>query len=357
MNPEETFEVLLTFLSSRKKELSIIQQDILLGTFNNMTYEAMQLKYGNLRYRSIETIKKIDAPKLWNYLTEILAGAKILDKTKEKVGKKNLRTIIERGLLGQSESKTIIKGQYEVIQTLQENELETIYVAYNLYLPDKPKCIIKQLQNPSDFSIVKLEKEAITLRNLGEKNNYIPQLFAYFQDKDLFYLIFEYIEGKTIAEELATSPWSETKVKNFIEEVLQILKSIHERNIIHRSIAPLNLVRRHIDRKIALVNFDTVKCLNIDSTIASKIIINQYTAPELLIAPQYSSDLYSLGKMAIQLLTGLPPKQLQVEPKTLDIILPESIEVSASFAAIVQKMTCFHFMHRYQSAQEILEIL
>ncbi|MDJ0532223.1 MAG: hypothetical protein QNJ70_06945 [Xenococcaceae cyanobacterium MO_207.B15] len=48
---------------------------------------------------------------------------------------------------------------------------------------------------------------------------------------------------------------------------------------------------------------------------------------------------------------------MKVEPKNLDIIMPQTLEVSWDFAAILQKMTRFDFQQRYQSAREILERL
>ena len=359
MNYEDMFNFLLDFLSSNNETLDDIQQDIIRGSLQGITYEEMQPQYSSLRYRSIETIKKIDAPKLWKKLNDIFANAEIINSSQEKIGKKNLTGIIDR-LIHQSDFKPqskVINNQYEVIDTLQKYDLETIYLAYNLHLLNKPKCIVKQLQNPSSRSTEKLERQARVLENLGTKSDRIPQLYAYFQAEDYFYLISEYIEGKPLSQVINNTPRSEIQVKNFLIDVLEILDLVHQNNSIHRCITPDNLICRESDNRIALVNFDAVKCLDITSNFTSAITINNYAAPELIIAPQSSSDLYSLGKIAIQLLSGLPLKQLRVNRNTLDIMIPKNIEVSPYLATILQTMTRYDFKQRYSSAKDILEKL
>jgi eukaryotic-like serine/threonine-protein kinase len=359
MSHEEMFDFLLEFISSNNETLDDIQQDIIRGSLQGITYENMQPLYSSLRYRSIETIKKIDAPKLWQKLTDVFAKADITVRQKEKIGKKNLTGIIDRLMKPSNNNlKTIIiNNQYQVIKTLQEQDLETIYLAYNLHLLNKPKCIVKQVKNASPNSMIKLERQARVLENLGLKSDRIPQLYAYFQTENYFYLISEYIPGQPLSKIINQTLWSESEVKNFLQDVLPILELVHDNKIIHRCITPDNLICCESDRRIALVNFDTVKCLDINSNFSSAITVNYYAAPELIIAPQPSSDLYSLGKITIQLLSGLSPKQLTINPQTLDIILPETMSLSSQLAVILQKMTCYDFRQRYQSAKDILKKL
>lgn len=352
------FNNFLEFLSANNETLEDIQLDIIRGSLQGMTYETMQPKYSTLRYRSIETIKKIDAPKLWKKLSNIFVKAEVIDSNK-KVGKKNLIVILER-LMKQTNcfsQPIVINNQYQVIDTLQNNDLETIYLAYNLHLLNKPKCIVKQLANASNSSTQKLKRQAMVLENLGIKSERIPQLYAYFQTENYFYLISEYIAGKSLKEVMNDIPWKEEEVINFLKDVLGILDLVHQNDSVHRCITPDNLICRESDNRIALVNFDAVKCLDITNSFTSTIKANNYAAPELIIAPQPSSDLYSLGKIAIQLLSGLSLKELLINPQTLDILLPANIQISPNFATILQTMTRYDFKQRYSSAREILDRL
>jgi eukaryotic-like serine/threonine-protein kinase len=359
MSHEKMFAFLLEFISSNDETLDDIQQDIIRGSLQGMTYETMQPLYSSLRYRSIETIKKIDAPKLWQKLTDIFARADISVRKKEKIGKKNLMGIIDR-LMNQSSDRhktIVINNQYQIISTLQEQDLETIYLAYNLHLPDRPKCVVKQVKNTFSNSRNELEKQARVLKKLGIKSDRIPQLYAYFQTENYFYLISEYISGQHLSQIINQTLWSESEAKNFLQDVLLILELVHDHQIINRCITPENLICRESDRRITLVNFDIVKRLEFSANFSSAITVNYYAAPELIIAPQPSSDLYSLGKITIQLLSGLLPTQLTIDTQTLDVILPETISVSSNLATILQKMTRYDFRQRYQSAKEILEKL
>jgi eukaryotic-like serine/threonine-protein kinase len=359
MNHEEMFAFLLEFISSNDETLDDIQQDIIRGSLQGMTYETMQPLYSSLRYRSIETIKKIDAPKLWQKLTDIFARSDISVRKKEKIGKKNLPGIVDR-LMNQfsDRQKTIvINNQYQVINTIQKQDLETIYLAENLHLLDRPKCVIKQIRNVSSNSKSELEKQAKVLKKLGIKSDLIPQVSAYFQTENYFYLISEYIPGQHLSQIVERTLWSESEIKNFLQDVLLTLELVHEQQIIHGCVTPENLICRESDRRIILINFNLVKCLDFSDNFSSAITVNYYAAPELIIAPQPSSDLYSLGKITIQLLSGLLPTQLTIDTQTLDIILPEIIAVSSNLATILQKMTRYDFRQRYHSAKEILEKL
>lgn len=357
MNHEKIFDNFLEFLSVNNATLEEIELDIVRGSLQGMTYETMQPQYSSLRYRSIETIKKIDAPKLWKKLTDIFVKAGVIDY-KEKIGKKKLIVILERLIIQTniSPQSIVINNQYEVIETLQKSDLETIYLAYNLHLLNKPKCIVKQLTNTSNSSTRKLKRQAMVLENLGIKSERIPQLYAYFQTENYFYLISEYIEGKPLSEVMNDVPWKEDRVINFLKDVLEILDLVHHNYAIHRCITPENLICREMDKSFALVNFDAVKCLDITNNFTSTIEANNYAAPELIIAPQPNSDLYSLGKIAIQLISGLSPRELSINTN-LDVLLPDNIKISSNLAKILQTMTRYDFKQRYYSAKDILQKL
>ena len=71
--------------------------------------------------------------------------------------------------------------------------------------------------------------------------------------------------------------------------------------------------------------------------------------------PRPSSDIFSLGILGIQALTGVPPTDFNVNAQTGDILWPERVSVSDNFAAILKKMTHFNFKNRYQSVSKVLE--
>ena len=71
--------------------------------------------------------------------------------------------------------------------------------------------------------------------------------------------------------------------------------------------------------------------------------------------PRFSSDVYAVGIIGIQALTGLTPGQLQEDPETWEIIWRDQVQVSPQLAEVLDKMVCYDFRHRYQSAGEALQ--
>lgn len=206
--------------------------------------------------------------------------------------------------------------------------------------------------------------EAATLEKLGQHDR-IPQLLAYFEEAGEFYLVQEFIEGHPLSEELSGDIKSEDWVIGLLEDVLSTLEFVHGQQVIHRDIKPENLIRRHRDRKLVLIDFGAVKRIetNLTDTVPSSglsipVYTSGYAASEQCIGtPRYNSDLYSLGAIAIQGLTGVRPSQLPQDPHTGELVWRDRVTVSRDLAAVLEKLTKFHFAQRYQSATEALEAL
>ena len=89
--------------------------------------------------------------------------------------------------------------------------------------------------------------EAEVLYQLGIHEQ-IPRLLAHFEEGKEFYLAQEFIEGKSLTEELTEGKvWSEDYVINLLKEILCILSFVHQQQVIHRDIKPSNLIRRQKD--------------------------------------------------------------------------------------------------------------
>ena len=151
------------------------------------------------------------------------------------------------------------------------------------------------------------------------------------------------------------------KLSKILIDVLQILVFVHKNNVIHRDIKPSNLIRRKSDGKIVLVDFGAVKqistqVLNSKGHAPQTIAIGTqgYMPPEQVNGrPQPNSDLYALGRSAIQALTGLP-SILDTDPKTGEIMWRQHSQVSNKLANILDKMVLSDWRGRYQSAKEVL---
>ena len=258
----------------------------------------------------------------------------------------------------------ILGGHYKVINLLGEGGFGETYLAQDTHLPDNPYRVVKKLKpqitNPSNLEIAQrlFDTEAKTLYKLGTHNQ-IPQLFAHFEEKGEFYLVQEYIEGDNLTKEIQPGkPLDEAQVIQLLQEILEVLDFVHKEKVIHRDIKPDNLIRRQADKKIVLIDFGAVKQITNTSKYTIAIGTPGYIPSEQNRGqPQLCSDIYAVGIVAIEALTGIAPTQLPTNPDTLEINWRNSVSVTPELADILDKMIHHHFPYRYQSAAEVLEAL
>ena len=262
----------------------------------------------------------------------------------------------------------LLDHRYQVIRVLAMGGFGQTYIAQDTRRPGNPLCVVKHLKpgtDPRVFDTAKrlFNSEAETLEKLGNHDQ-IPRLLAYFDENQEFYLVQEYIEGHTLAEELISSKrWSESQVIQLLQEVLEILEFVHRQGVIHRDIKPDNIIRRASDNKLVLVDFGAVKQLRTQLVTVG----GQPSATVVIGTPGYmpteqgqgkprpNSDIYSLGIIAIQALTGLSPTELQEDPETGEIIWRHSVTVNHRLAAVLTKMVRYHFKDRYLNATQALQ--
>lgn len=265
----------------------------------------------------------------------------------------------------------LLAGHYKVLEVLGEGGFGQTYIVEDIHLPGKPRCVLKHLKTTStDPEILHtarklFQKEAETLQQLGNHDQ-IPRLLAYFEEKQEFYLVQEFVQGHTLSRELFPGKkWNESQIVEMLLEVLGILEFVHSHGVIHRDIKPDNLIRRACDRKLVLIDFGAIKQLrsqtavgmagqNITLVIGTRGYMPSEQTRRL---PRPSSDIYALGMMGIQALTGVFPLELQDDPNTGEILWQHLTSVSPNLAAVLTKMTHYHFKDRYQTATEVMQAL
>lgn len=264
---------------------------------------------------------------------------------------------------------TILRLRYKILKQIGKGGIGETYLAEDLDLPIEPKplCVVKRLQPKAQHShIIKMfQQEAEKLYKLGNHHQQIPTLFAYFEEEGEFYLVQELIEGCDLSKEInAQNIWSEFQTLDFLQEILPVLQYIHENNLIHRDIKPHNIMRRGQNNQLVLIDFGIVKELT-----SSEVNTQGETVPTVIAGtpgympseqalgkPKLCSDLYALGMTAIQALTGIKPDGFE-ENDEGEISWRQHTQVSDDLAAILTKMTRYHFSQRYATASEALEAI
>ncbi len=265
----------------------------------------------------------------------------------------------------------LLAGHYRVLQVLGVGGFGQTYITEDLHLPGHPKCVLKHLKPASaDQALLAIarklfEKEAIVLQQLNGECDRIPRLLAYFEEQQEFYLVQEYVPGYPLSSELKNgAKWSEQLVIELLQEILEILVFIHGRGVIHRDIKPDNIMRRNYDRRLVLIDFGAIKqvrnqqMLTGQQTMTVAIGTPGYMPIEQASGnPRASSDLYALGTIGIQALTGVNPYDLPTDDRTGELKWEHLTVAHPQLIAMLQRMTRYHFKDRYHTAMEALQAI
>jgi serine/threonine-protein kinase len=265
----------------------------------------------------------------------------------------------------------LLDGRYKVAEVLRAGGFGETYIAEDTRRPGNPKCVLKLLK-PASSDAYCLEvarrlfnSEAEILEQLGNHDQ-IPRLLAYFEENKDFFLVQELIVGRPLSTEMQISQaWTESQVIQMLQDILGVLEFVHSYGVIHRDIKPDNLIRRDKDGKLVLIDFGAVKQMRSQlvaspSQITATVAIGTpgyMPAEQAQGKPRHNSDIYAVGMIAIQAMTGLLPTQFQENQETGEVIWQHQAQVSPGLGAIMQRMVCYHYRDRYQSATEVLQDL
>ncbi len=267
----------------------------------------------------------------------------------------------------------LVGGRYRVTCRLAEGTFGHTYLARDTHLPNSPECVVKQLKLQTSAKAMEMarrlfHKEAEILYKLGTHPQ-IPQLLAHFEQDNEFFLAQELIDGFPVADELTPDrPWSDAQVVRLLREILEVLSFVHGRQVIHRDIKPGNLIRRKHDGKIVLIDFGAVKEVTnrflstrpgeTDYTIA--IGTFGYIPKEQLGGrPRFSSDIFAVGMLGIQALTGVHPNELMEDEQTAEWRWRDRLTapINPEFADIIDCMVRYDFRDRYPNAETALQAI
>lgn len=270
----------------------------------------------------------------------------------------------------------LIDGRYEVIQSLSEGGFGITFLAKDLRRPGQPRCVVKQLKPQREFSADGwkaarrlFDQEAETLERLG-RHDQIPLLLAHLEENGNFYIVQDFIEGRTLRDELhAVKRLPENEVITLLRQGLTVLSYVHQQGVIHRDIKPENLIRRQ-DGMLCLIDFGIVKefsaqQLGLMAQPQSRLMATTVSIgteghtpfEQIRGKPCPASDVYALGMVALEALTGRYPNDLDVDPNTLDVVWRKGVTVSDALANVLNNMVCGHYGRRYIDGREALEAL
>lgn len=265
----------------------------------------------------------------------------------------------------------LLASRYRLLKPLSRGGFGQTFLAADEHLPGQPVCVVKQLQlKTGDRTAMATAQrlfnlEAETLYRLGGHDQ-IPRLLAHFEHQGEFYLVQEYVEGVALSRELTQrGPYSELEAIAFLHDVLPIVAFVHDQGVIHRDVKPANLIRRGSDRKLVLIDFGAVKQLTTTATDVTQresftIAIGSpgyMPVEQQLFQPRFGSDIYAVGIVVLQAMTGISPLEFPYDPQTGKLQILELLPsggASAGVVALLARMVHPDVNYRYQTGREAL---
>jgi serine/threonine protein kinase len=262
----------------------------------------------------------------------------------------------------------ILGNRYRLIEEIGEGGMALVYKAECSLLCRTVaiKILRPQYANDAEF-VERFRREARSAASLSHPN--VVNIYDVGQEDGMDYIVMEYIPGENLKNIIKKeAPFSIRKALDYTRQIAEALNHAHQRNIIHRDIKPHNILVTP-DGQLKVTDFGIARAISASSFTQAGIVVGsvQYSSPEQvkggLVGPQ--SDLYSLGCVFYELLTGMVPfsgdtsisiaMQHLHEKKTP--VKELRLDVPATVEHILDKAMAKEPAERYPSAAALLRDL
>lgn len=264
---------------------------------------------------------------------------------------------------------TVLKGTYQILSRLNSGNMGTVYLARHVELPNCRFAI--KILYPSlardETACARFANEATASYKITDPH--VVRAYEYLQDDDIVGLVMEYVDGGDLAELMdCTESFALLDVVRILRQICAGLGAIHRAGIVHRDLKPENILLasdgtvKISDFGIALLNTE-VK-LTVHGGLLGAI---DYLSPEYVAESKVDqrSDIYAVGMIGYQMLTGITPfrnhsvlDSLFIRVST-DPAAPEQHreDCPADLSAVIMTAIARNPETRFQSAQAFDEAL
>jgi beta-lactam-binding protein with PASTA domain/predicted Ser/Thr protein kinase len=204
---------------------------------------------------------------------------------------------------------TLFDGRYRVLRKLGSGGMANVYLAEDEELGRRIAIKILNERHASDEQFVeRFRREAKNAAGLSHPN--IVQIYDRGEAEGTYYIAMEYLEGRTLKEAAGRQPLPIREAIGYVREILAALRFAHRKGIVHRDIKPHNALIDD-DGRVKVTDFGIARAGAASQMTEAGSIIGtaQYLSPEQAkgAAVDHRSDLYSLGIVLYELLTGAVP--------------------------------------------------
>ncbi len=257
-----------------------------------------------------------------------------------------------------------INDRYEIIRSIGEGGMANVYLAKDIILDRNVAIKILRGDLAGDEKFVRrFQREALSASSLSHPN--IVEMYDVGEDSGTYYIVMEYVEGMTLKQLLKKK--GALSLSEAIDIMLQItdgIKEAHDSYIIHRDLKPQNILIQD-NGEIKITDFGIAMALNSTQLTQTNSVMGSvhYLAPEQASGKgaTIKSDIYSLGIMFYELLTGHVPfkgdNAVEIALKHMKSAIPsvraENESIPQSVENIIIKATSKNPKNRYESAKEM----
>ncbi len=262
---------------------------------------------------------------------------------------------------------TLLDGRYRIIRKLGTGGMATVYLAEDQELGRRVALKLLDERHAQDEQFVeRFRREAESAAGLSHPN--VVSIYDRGETEGTYYIAMEYLEGKTLKELLVGRGPTPIRVAiDFTQQILAALEFAHRNGIVHRDIKPHNVVVAP-DGRLKVTDFGIARSGASQMTEAGSIIgTAQYLSPEQAQGKPVdpSSDLYSVGVVLYEMLTGTVPftgdTALEIAMKHLNATPeppstqrpPEMHEVPHELDLVVLRALAKDPADRYHTAREM----
>ena len=257
-----------------------------------------------------------------------------------------------------------INDRYEIIKTIGEGGMANVYLANDTILERKVAIKVLRGDLSSDEKFIRrFKREALSVSNLSHPN--IVEVYDVGEEDGNYYIVMEYIEGKTLKQLLQKrGALTLTEVIDIMTQLTDGLSHAHEAYIIHRDIKPQNIMIED-NGLIKITDFGIAMALNNTQLTQTNSVMGSvhYLPPEQAQGKgsTIKSDIYSLGILMYELLTGSVPYKgdtaVEIALKHMKDKLPsirkQNPTIPQSVENIVIKATAKNPKNRYDSVRDM----
>ena len=257
-----------------------------------------------------------------------------------------------------------INDRYEIIKSIGEGGMANVYLAYDTILDRRVavKVLRGDLSNDEKF-VRRFQREALSASSLTHLN--IVEMYDVGEDNGIYYIVMEYIEGKTLKQLIKKR--GALTLSEAIDIMLQVtdgIKVAHNSYIIHRDLKPQNIMIKE-DGTVKITDFGIAMALNSTQLTQTNSVMGSvhYLPPEQANGKGSTirSDIYSMGILFYELLTGSVPfkgdNAVEIALKQMREKIPSVRKINPSIPQSVEnviiKATAKNPKNRYQDSSEM----